>query len=746
MRKFQRIIIGAVLAGAMILAPSNIAKAAGTVSVAGDKETAAVGDNYQVTVTVSGAEGAATAPDVSVNYDVNRLNFVDCSGSYGGGAGGYITLNDSETTINFTILSGGQADVDVTGIFEGEEANPQVVTASVFVEGEDTAAVDDRARDDMGMGIEAGAIATSDGNLVSSVFADEFMPVGFFKTTVSYEEQMVEAAQFDMGNIVLLYVTDATGNNGNFKIYDQTTGELSDFLQLTGIENKFIIALKAGEEVSVPDGFAKATLQWNDQVLEAYSYIGDMPADSTVPASEFFMIYAVSSEGNTGWYIYDQKDGTYQRFNSGLYGGKSSGADDGILSQLAGATKSEDSEKSGINWMLIIVIGLGVFVLGLIITVIIMAVKIHEFNSYDYIDEDEELDNSSYVQRLAAQNENYSGDLGRSEAEMPKSKNIYEQYREEDEAAERAEEGAKAEREGVSAKAGREVVGVKTERELANSAVDGLDISDISESEAEVGRKTSARAELERANRQAEMYERDVEEESDIDDDEDIFSPRDRKLTREEKKLMKQEEKARKKQEKKMKKEFGEFGPVDWQSWQDAVEGGEKTAPARRQEAVAGVEAGAMGVAAGTMRGAGVDAGAMRGAGVDAGAVRRQKREMLEEEYEAPVKRRGRRVEEPDEDEFVIRSKKAKMSRREMQEELEAREREQMARAREAEARRAAENAIYEEQIAPKDNPMDMIRNIPANDNKAPVQAKPVQQFDFDDDFEFEFLSLDDED
>ena len=39
-----------------------------------------------------------------------------------------------------------------------------------------------------------------------------------------------------------------------------------------------------------------------------------------------------------------------------------------------------------------------------------------------------------------------------------------------------------------------------------------------------------------------------------------------------------------------------------------------------------------------------------------------------------------------------------------------------------------------------------MMRGIPANDNKAPVQAKLVQQFDFDDDFEFEFLDLDEDD
>ena len=42
-----------------------------------------------------------------------------------------------------------------------------------MVEGEDTAAVDDRARDNLGTGVEAGSIATLDGKVVQAVFADE---------------------------------------------------------------------------------------------------------------------------------------------------------------------------------------------------------------------------------------------------------------------------------------------------------------------------------------------------------------------------------------------------------------------------------------------------------------------------------------------------------------------------------------------------------------------------------------------
>lgn len=659
----KKILLSAFITSVITIASVANVFAAGSVSVTGDKDTAAVGDVYTVTVNFEDAEGASVAPDVSVNYDVNRLSFLECSTEYGGGGGGYITLSDSGANISFSILSGGQADVDVTAIFDGDGTTAQVVTATVMVDGEDTAAVNELARDE-GSGLEAGTVTAADGSLVSSVFADEFMPVGFYKTTVSFGEQMVEAAQFDMGGIVLLYVADADGNNGNFKVYDQVTGELSDFLQISGIENRFIIALKADESVTVPKDFVKTTLQWNAQVLEAYSYMGDATFETGPQMNEFFLLYAVSSEGNKGWYMYDQKDGTYQRFVEGLYAAGASGSDSSLLSQITSAQSSDDSE-GGVNVVLIIAIALGVLLLALIITVIIMAVKLHEFNSYEYIDEDEEYEDEeeeSFPQRLAREEqqrkqaalvepkapvkadeakkaevekkkeEKAASDSDEMPDEMPKTKNIYEQYREED-----------------------------TKKEEGRIETVEPDIDDVDDEE--------------------------------LIDDDDIFSPREKrrseKPSRADKKALKQEEKARKKAEKKMKKEYGEFGPVDWDAWQEAVEGGEKTA-----------------------------ASAQRSAAIS----------------EEPVKKHP-----AEEEGFVVRPKQEKA------------EEDKKTSPREKAPASMPEGVTVTPVREPVSDtaklpPMDMMKGIPANDNKQPVQPKPVQQFDFDDDFEFEFLDLDDDD
>ena len=686
MNKKLGIVLKSMAVAVSVMLLLSVSVFAGTVTATGDKETAAVGDTYTVNIVIDGAEGAAVAPDVSVHYDVNRLEFVSCTGEYGGGGGGLVTINSSNADLTFNILSGGQADVDVFATFDGD-SEPQIVTATVMVDGEDTAKINENAREDTGTGIEAGTVATADGKYVSSVFADEFMPVGFSKTTVTYEEQMVEAAQFDMGGIVLLYVTDADGNNGNFDMYDQTTGELSDFLQISGIENRFIIALKAGPDVSVPDGFTKATLNWNSQTLEAYAYTGEAGEAASgeavsggvapVDINDFFLIYAISSEGNKGWYMYDQNEGTYQRYVQNLHaGGKGniSGSGENLISKIT--SPGADSEEGGVNVMLIIVIACAVLLVALIVTVIIMAVKLHEFNSYEYIDEDDYEGEDSYeapathvvsaygrAKVSEEEPDDYLTRLAKASEEL--SRESHEEEKEEE----------------INTQSSNKSDNIETEEEETHESesVESSARSEIPEGfvvRNKAGRIPKEELDMQNRYERDDEYElfspRDRNEYDDDDDDEDDF----RRLSRAEKKALKAEKKARKKEEKRLKKEYGEYGPVDWESWQNGIERGEKTAAAHINKV----------------------------AGVDEGAVRR----------EAPIK-------------------------------VSKVEREEMPPSKNLAPKRPVQPE-YEEYQPPKDNPMEMMRGIPANDNKAPVQAKPVQQFDFDDDFEFEFLDLDEDD
>ena len=378
-------------------------------SVSTDKETCEIGDKITVTVD-TGAADADVPPDVSVEFNSNRLNFENCSAEYGGGGGGLVTFKDSKATIEFTTLSGGNAEVKVSATGE-DAAEPESASVTISVNGEDTAG-DSDASSESTTGVASGTIDIGDGRMIQTVFADEFKPVLFHKETTDYQGQTVECAKFDMGDITLLYTTDSSGSDGKFMIYNGSTGEFSDFRMIQGIENRFIIVL-ADCEGAIPAGYTKAVLEWNGQTLTAFMEesvaAGNTEAVDGINPGDFFLVYAMSSEGNKGWYRYDKNEGTYQRFiNTGSENAESIDNED----------DSTDNESMGFiddyipkNIQTIILLVCAPLALILIIVVIILAVKLRDYSDEldaiyegeDYYgdEEDDEEEGEYYTERAA---------------------------------------------------------------------------------------------------------------------------------------------------------------------------------------------------------------------------------------------------------------------------------------------------------------------------------------------------------
>ena len=396
MRQTAKIITAAFFLSASLFFGAGSVYAEG-LNVSADKENCEIGDTVTVTVDATALEGTAPA-DIQVEFNANRLSFVNCSAQYGGGGGGLITFKESNATVEFTTLSGGTADVKVTATAE-DAAEPETASVSVAVAGEDTAAALDAAAGG-DLGVSPGTIDLSDGRVIQTVFAEEFKPILFHKETTDYNGQMVECAKFDMGDMTLLYTTDASGADGKFMIYNQSTGTLDEFRMLQGIENRFIIVL-ADCEGEIPAGYTKAVLDWNGQTLTAFMEesvaAGSATAINGVDPADFFLVYAMSSEGNKGWYRYDKNEGTYQRFVPSQAGPVT----EGELQEEADVTDSEGLLDDYIphNIQSILLIVFAALALILLITVIILAVNLHEYAEdldaiYEggYYEDDEEED------------------------------------------------------------------------------------------------------------------------------------------------------------------------------------------------------------------------------------------------------------------------------------------------------------------------------------------------------------------
>lgn len=143
---------------------------------------------------------------------------------------------------------------------------------------------------------------------VQSTFSDELLPEGCIKTEAEFNGQPVEVASFEKGALILLYAIATDGGDGAFFIYNSSTEKLQAFVQLYSIENRFIVPIEAQD--NPPAQFKADKMQWNNSLLPAF-VLDDCSIEN---AEAFYLLYAVSNEGERGFYLYDAVEGSYQRF------------------------------------------------------------------------------------------------------------------------------------------------------------------------------------------------------------------------------------------------------------------------------------------------------------------------------------------------------------------------------------------------------------------------------------------------
>ncbi|MCR5688442.1 MAG: hypothetical protein K6G58_10525 [Lachnospiraceae bacterium] len=525
---------------------------ADTLNVSADKDSCEVGETITVTVDAEGFEGAAP-PDISVEFSSARLNFEDCTAEYGGGGGGLVTFKDTKADITFTTLSGGNAEISVTA--SGEDST-ESASVTVSVNGEDTAA-DSEGADLTDTGVSEGTIDAGDGRTIQTVFAEEFMPVLFHKETTDYNGQTVECAKFDMGDLSLLYTTDAQGSDGRFMIYDGTS--LNEFRMIQGIENRFIIVLPDCEG-GIPEGYTKAVLEWAGQTLTAFMETsvasGTAEEINGMNPSDFFLVYAMSSEGNKGWYRYDKNEGTYQRFFVTDAAAESEGEGEGESDEDQGAGFLDEYIPRNVQQILLL--GLAGLTLIFIITVIILAVRLRE-----------------YAEDLDAMYDGYYGD----------------EEDEEDEGEEEDDRPAPRQH-----KPGAVTAASLVGRSMSDAAEDEDDEEEDEDDEEDgEDEEEDIREEAEEEEAEPEDDEEDAGEEEEAEEeeaDEDIeYEKYYRSLSRKERKELEREEKWRAKEEKKAAKRraqgYEEATPMDWSTFErdrsDAPKEKPKALPPRKK-------------------------------------------------------------------------------------------------------------------------------------------------------------------
>lgn len=144
-------------------------------------------------------------------------------------------------------------------------------------------------------------------DLAAAIPVDK-VPEDFTKTTVKCKGQEVEALKFNNGDIVLVYLTTPdTEVKNTFAVYDEKSDAIYPFVKIA-MGNGYYILLNPPAETELSDAYTASNIE-----IGEYSGITAY-ANQEPDFSDFYLVYAVSKSGNTGWYQYDKTEGTLQRY------------------------------------------------------------------------------------------------------------------------------------------------------------------------------------------------------------------------------------------------------------------------------------------------------------------------------------------------------------------------------------------------------------------------------------------------
>lgn len=129
------------------------------------------------------------------------------------------------------------------------------------------------------------------------------IPEGFQATEEMYQEQTIMVYTSPNQLIQIAYLLDAE-ENGRWFIYDKNTSVFTPFVEFRANVNSYII-LTPNETVVIPVGYEPSEVDIQGQKVVGYRKAG---------MEAFVLVYAMNLQGEAGFYLYDEKEGTYQRY------------------------------------------------------------------------------------------------------------------------------------------------------------------------------------------------------------------------------------------------------------------------------------------------------------------------------------------------------------------------------------------------------------------------------------------------
>lgn len=205
---------------------------------------------------------------------------------------------------------------------------------------------------------------------------EDVVPEGFEHSKTVIDGLEYNTLHGTFGDITLVYLQSESGN-GLF-VYDAAQNAVYEFVRINS-ESHFIVVLLPKVD-DVPEGYNEVSLSIEGKgVATAYQTKAEKTDDKT---KDFYLVYAINDNGESGWYTYDSVDGTYMRTE---------------LSTPTVAQEENDTTKSELvpgiaNKYLVLAAILVLIIIILLLLLIVSAVKNRKYKAMDYHDDDDDVD------------------------------------------------------------------------------------------------------------------------------------------------------------------------------------------------------------------------------------------------------------------------------------------------------------------------------------------------------------------
>lgn len=317
MRKIKKLVV-TFLAICLMCPGLSVITEAATAELRFADPSTTVGAEVEVKTKLSSVSSLQSM-EATLTYDKSELKFI--SGDNATAKDGTIKISwtgtgtTAEFNLKFQALKEGTSNIEVSSATgtatDGSTLEITQGSSAVTIGAGDPSLIKEDTEDqseDSKTAAADGPVVKVNGKkyVVGNEFSEELIPDGFKKGEMTFEGSKYTVITQEASGINAMYLTEKSSGDSDFFLYNSDDGSFSPFEEVEIAKDRYIIPLMNDGKLKLSSRYQKTTLTLNGKEFDTWQDTKD---------AEYYIVYALNSDGEKTTYRYDTTDGTYQKYS-----------------------------------------------------------------------------------------------------------------------------------------------------------------------------------------------------------------------------------------------------------------------------------------------------------------------------------------------------------------------------------------------------------------------------------------------